>query len=90
MAIGTDETKSGTLQEELKDANTLLGAGIGVGVLGAAGALAGTVCPLCVVVTPVLLGSGAYKRYKAKVKTAMDLSASDRRCKWRRTGPSEI
>jgi hypothetical protein len=70
MSIDANSTKSGLLQEELKVANTLLGAGVGVGVLGAAGALAGAVCPLCVVFTPVLLGSGAYTRYKAIRKAA--------------------
>jgi hypothetical protein len=70
MSINANSTKTGLPQQELRDANTLLGAGVGVGLLGAAGALAGAVCPLCVVFTPVLLGSGAYKRFKAKRKAA--------------------
>ena len=53
--------------EELKEANTLLGTGVGIGVIGAAGAaISGAVCPLCVLFTPVLVGSGIYKRLKAK------------------------
>lgn len=35
-----------------------LKAGLGVGVVGLLGAVAGAVCPLCVVATPALLSAG--------------------------------
>jgi len=35
-----------------------LKAGLGVGAVGLLGAVAGAVCPLCVVATPALLGAG--------------------------------
>ena len=35
-----------------------LTAGLGVGAIGVLGAVAGAVCPLCVVATPALLGAG--------------------------------
>ena len=63
----TGSKTQATTQEELKDANTILGAGLGVGALGAAGALiAGAVCPICIVATPVLVGGGLLKRRRAK------------------------
>jgi|GEM_PF-6363435 hypothetical protein len=42
-----------------------LGTGVGLGLLSAgAAAVAGAVCPLCVVAVPALVGSGLYHRYK--------------------------
>ncbi len=35
-----------------------LTAGLGVGAIGVLGALAGAVCPVCVVATPALVGAG--------------------------------
>lgn len=35
-----------------------LTAGLGIGAVGVLGAVAGAVCPLCVVATPTLLGAG--------------------------------
>lgn len=43
-----------------------LAAGLGVGAIGALGAVAGAVCPLCVVATPALLGAGVVRRVWAK------------------------
>jgi hypothetical protein len=47
-----------------KGTSTLL-LGAGVGTYGTVNfTLAGFVCPACIVLTPVLLGYGAYQRYK--------------------------
>lgn len=46
-------------------ANELLKAGVAVGAIGAAGALIGAVCPLCVVATPALLGLGTVGKLRA-------------------------
>ena len=56
-----------TPAEQLRaDGNSYLAAGVGMGVFGVASAvLLGAVCPACVVVTPALLGAGAYKRAMA-------------------------
>lgn len=52
--------------QEKKDANTVIALGAGVGVLGTAGAIiTGAVCPLCIIVTPGLIGFGAYRRWKS-------------------------
>ena len=48
--------------EQRSEANTLLGAGLGIGAFGAAsGLLLGAVCPMCIVATPALIGMGLYK-----------------------------
>lgn len=53
----------GSHREEIRDANTCMALGVGVGALGAgAAALAGAACPLCVVIAPALIGTGALKR----------------------------
>ncbi len=46
-------------------ANEFLKAGLAVGAIGAAGALIGAVCPLCVVATPALLGLGTVGKLRA-------------------------
>lgn len=57
------------LKNELRDANSCMAIGVGVGAVGAgAAALAGAVCPLCVVIAPALVGAGALKRYRLKNK----------------------
>jgi hypothetical protein len=55
-------------EEKLKDANTCLLLGCGVGALGAASTLVAgaVVCPLCVVVSPALIGIGLVQRLRAK------------------------
>lgn len=58
--INSDKSK------EVKDANTCMALGAGVGVFGTAGAIvSGAVCPLCIFVAPGLVGYGAYRRWKA-------------------------
>ncbi len=53
--------------DQRQEANHLLGAGLGVGAFGVAGAIAfGSVCPVCVVAAPALLAAGAWKRYRAR------------------------
>jgi hypothetical protein len=67
------EQDEDTAESERKDANSLLGMGIGVGAFGAASALLlGAVCPLCVVVAPALVGAGVYKRVRCKRRTKND------------------
>ena len=57
----TEKTKTETPE---KGTSTLL-LGAGVGTYGTVNfALAGFVCPACIVLTPALLGYGAYQRYK--------------------------
>ncbi|MBE2251617.1 MAG: hypothetical protein IAE78_18890 [Myxococcus sp.] len=58
-------TKARTPAELLRDGRLAHGqglewlkAGLGVGAVGVLGAVAGAVCPLCVVATPALLGAG--------------------------------
>ncbi len=49
-----------------KEGNQLLGFGLGVGAWGAAtGVLLGSVCPLCLVAGPALLGAGLVRRWQA-------------------------
>lgn len=43
-----------------------LTAGLGIGAVGVLGAVAGAVCPLCVVATPTLLGAGLVRTAWAK------------------------
>lgn len=53
-------------QQELRDANSVIALGTGLGALGMGTALlAGTTCPLCVIVAPALIGVGAWKRIAA-------------------------
>lgn len=47
------------------DAHTLLVGGATLGAFSAiTGALVGATCPMCLVVAPVMLGAGAYKRWQ--------------------------
>lgn len=41
-------------------------AGAGLGIVGVGGAIAGAVCPICVIGAPILLGLGAYKKLGKK------------------------
>jgi len=53
--------------EELTQANGKLKWGVGLGVFAAASyALLGTVCPLCLIASPALIGAGLFGRAKAK------------------------
>lgn len=50
-------------KDELREANTCIGLGMGVGALGVGAAIVtGAVCPLCYVVPPALIGAGIWKR----------------------------
>ena len=61
-----DESKELEKSKEVKDANTCIALGAGVGAIGTAGAIiSGAVCPLCVFIAPGLVGYGAYKRWKS-------------------------
>ncbi|MBL8917975.1 MAG: hypothetical protein JNJ54_03870 [Myxococcaceae bacterium] len=57
-----------------------LTAGLGIGAVGVLGAVAGAVCPLCVVATPTLLGAGlirtAWARHLDKRARAAATGAS--------------
>lgn len=56
-----------TAAELRQEANSLLGAGAVLGGAGlASGLLLGAVCPVCIVVTPALLGMGTYKHWCAR------------------------
>lgn len=56
-------------EDEVRDANSMIASGIGVGVLGAvAAAISGAVCPVCIVAVPALVGAGAYKRWRASTQ----------------------
>ena len=47
--------------------NELLAMGLGIGTFGVASAvLIGSVCPVCIVATPALLGAGAFRRWQAR------------------------
>lgn len=54
-------------KEKLKEANTCIGLGLGVGTLGlGATVLAGATCPICYLAAPALVGLGIVGRKKAK------------------------
>ncbi|MBL8851443.1 MAG: hypothetical protein JNG89_17300 [Planctomycetaceae bacterium] len=61
----TASTESKT-NAELRDANTCIALGAGLGAVSAGTALvAGAACPLCVVLAPALIAFGAWKRLSA-------------------------
>ncbi len=61
-----DKKDNSEKSKEVKEANTCMALGAGVGVLGTAGAVvSGAVCPLCIFIAPGLVGYGAYRRWKA-------------------------
>lgn len=54
-------------KEQLREANSCLALGAGLGAVGTTTALlAGATCPLCLVLAPVLIGVGAWKRYHVR------------------------
>lgn len=56
-----------TDKHAVKEGNTCIGLGIGVGALGAGSAiLSGAVCPLCYVVAPALIGVGIIRRRQGR------------------------
>lgn len=51
--------------ETEREANTCIALGAGVGILGATSAvLVGAVCPLCIFVSPGLIGYGVFKKWR--------------------------
>lgn len=63
---------------ELRDANSCIVYGAGLGAVGTGTALlAGATCPLCVVLAPALIGFGVWKR----------ITADQRVCRAAVTGP---
>lgn len=59
------------IKQELRDAGSCLAMGAGVGTVGTASALLlGATCPICVVMTPALIGMGLVKGYVARKKRA--------------------
>ena len=61
---------------EIRDANTYMAFGAGLGALGTGAALlAGATCPLCVVIAPAMFGVGAWKRIAAQHGDGADSSA---------------
>jgi hypothetical protein len=66
-----DETSDdGPLDRDaMRHGNEHLAAGVGLGALSIGGVvLLGVSCPLCVVAVPALIGSGLWKRHKARRK----------------------
>ena len=53
------------------DGNGLIASGLGVGAVGALGALVvGAACPLCIVATPALVGAGLVQKWRERRKAA--------------------
>ncbi len=62
---------------EVREGTRLMLSGAGLGLVGAASAVAlGATCPLCVVGAPALIGWGAYKRWSATRAGSAELAAS--------------
>ncbi len=58
---------------ELRDANSCIAFGAGLGAVGTGTALlAGATCPLCVVFAPALIGYGVWKRFTANRERCLD------------------
>lgn len=58
-------------RNELRDANSFIAMGAGVGAMGTGAALlAGATCPLCVVIAPALVGFGVWKRFSVNRQRA--------------------
>lgn len=72
MTIATQHERDA----EIRDANTYMAFGAGLGVLGTGAALlAGATCPLCVVIAPAMFGVGAWRRIAAQHGGGNDSSA---------------
>ena len=62
----SNDSMQSNVTAELRDANTCMALGAGLGAVSAGTALvAGATCPLCVVLAPALIGFGAWKRFAA-------------------------
>lgn len=73
---GSNGSEATMSDDRGNDANKLLAGGIGIGAIGVLGALTGAVCPVCVVAAPVLLGAGAYKKWRAAAAKTEAASSS--------------
>lgn len=60
-------------EAEARDAHSMIAAGVGMTALAAVEIAAGSVCPVCVVAAPALLGVGAYKRWRARRMMKLNL-----------------
>jgi hypothetical protein len=71
----------GEKPQSTETGNMMLVAGGGFAAYGTTMAVAaGTVCPVCVVATPLLLGVGAYQKYrhvKAQKNSRLEISQVD-------------
>lgn len=74
-----DHPKTGKDKQELKqEAHTLLVGGATLGAFSAITAtLLGATCPMCVVVAPVMLGAGAFKRWQVAKLEKRERDAAD-------------
>lgn len=53
------------IERQKTEANTCIGIGAAVGVIGAtAAAVTGAICPICIIATPGLIGMGVYRRLR--------------------------
>ena len=60
-----ERADSDAQREETRDANAMIAAGAGIGLLGVVtAAIGGAVCPVCVVAAPALVGVGALRRWR--------------------------
>jgi uncharacterized membrane protein YebE (DUF533 family) len=83
----TEDKKIKDNNQEKGTSTLLLGAG--VGTYGAATlATIGAICPACLVLTPALLGYGAYQRYKFNQNQA-DSDAQEESISPNHTDPKE-
>jgi hypothetical protein len=65
--------------DELRDANTCMALGAGLGAVSAGTALVvGATCPLCVVLAPALIGFGAWKRFTVSRSTHCETAKENR------------
>lgn len=53
-------------EAEATEANRLIASGVGLTALAGVEIAVGSICPICVVAAPVLIGVGIYKRWRAE------------------------
>lgn len=67
MTVSPHDSSKPLASEELREAKAAMAIGAGVGAIGTVSALlTGATCPICVVMAPVLIGTGLLKGYSAK------------------------
>jgi hypothetical protein len=57
-------------KEDDREANAMLAGGATIAAIGIAGAVAGAMCPICVVAAPVLIGIGVTRKIRAARRRA--------------------